>query len=241
VDVLSADLSLMDAKVRTSALAALVELGDIPQAKKAIADHVERYMADAGAIPEDIEVSAPRLDNREVSLSGFVYDHVRRSPHGLTIIVGSEAINMATRHESMSTVLPGHDVVFSNRRMAPEEQIALLNSARDRAVTQPEGPVVLIGALPGPADSPPLPHFLTRAAGGSYDAKILIVDPHEVRMVMDWYHYVKDSSEVPTHFEVISAVSTPKASAISEEEYLIYGLLPEERHEDFIRALLAHM
>jgi hypothetical protein len=241
IDVLSADLTLTDAGLRTTALSALRELQSIPQADKAISAHVDRYLADTGAIPTDIEVSAPRLDNRDVSMTGYVYDHVLRSPHDLTIIIGSEAINMATRREGQSGELPGHDVVYSTRRMAPEEQLAALNAARDRAIAKATGPVVLIGALPGPMDSPPLPHFLTRPGGASYNAKILIVDPHEVRMVMDWYRYVKDDAEVPTHFEVILAVSNPTASAISEEEYMIYQLLPEERHEDFIRALLAHM
>ncbi len=60
-------------------------------------------------------------------------------------------------------------------------------------------------------------------------------------MAIDWYRYVTDSSEVPTDVEIILTVSRPGQTAISEEEYIIYQLVPEAREEDFIRAYLAHL
>jgi hypothetical protein len=241
IDVLAEDLSRTDVDRRTMALRALVGL-NMPQASEAVRQHLERFLADTGAIPKNVDVSAPRLANRDISMTSYVCQHVRSSPHSLTVIIGSEAINMASnRKDAITADLSGHDLVFSTRRMAPEEQIALLIAARDRAAANPAGKVVVIGALPGPSDSPPLPHFLVHGGMGAYTAKILLVDPHEVRWVMDWYHYAQDQAEIPTDFEVILAVSTPSVSAISEEEFLIHELLPEDRQEDFVRALLARM
>ncbi len=241
VDALSDDLSRTDSDRRTLALRALVEL-DLPQAAAAVERHLDRFLSDTGAIPKDVDVSAPRLANRDVSMTSYLCQHVRNSPHTLTVIIGSEAINMASnRKDAIIADLPGHDVVFSTRRMPPEEQITLLTDARDRAAANPAVKVVVIGALPGPSDSPPVPHFLVHGDAGQYTAKIVVVDPHEVRWVMNWYHYVQDQAEIPTDFEVILVVSTPTASAISEEEFLIHELLPEDRQEDFVRALLARM
>ena len=100
---------------------------------------------------------------------------------------------------------------------------------------------MVLGALPAPRDRTPLPHFLTRPTEKEYTAKIVIVDPHEVRVVMEWWRYVDDKSTVPTDFEVILAISRPERSAISEEEYQIFQLLPEEQRSKFNRAFLAHI
>ncbi|MFQ5460628.1 MAG: HEAT repeat domain-containing protein, partial [Anaerolineae bacterium] len=241
VDALAHDLRLTDITIRTLALAALRGL-DHPTAAEAVASHVERYLAEAGAVPAAISVSAPRLDNREVSLTKYVAQHIASKPHGLTVVTGSEARAMATnRRDALEGALAGCTVSFCTRRMPPEEQIAELRSARDRAAADPSDRQVVLGALPGPHDSPPLPHFLTRPDDSAYSAMVLIVDPHECRLVMDWYRYVDDKAEVETDFEVVLGVSTPAASAISEEEYLINALTPKGQEDRFVRAYLAHL
>jgi len=60
-------------------------------------------------------------------------------------------------------------------------------------------------------------------------------------LLMDWWHYIDDKSEVPTNLQVVISASSPGRSAISEEEYLIHQLTPPERRGDFGRALLAHL
>ncbi len=241
IDELAHDLELTDSDLRRMALAALQQL-DIAHARQAITDHIDRYLGGAGAIPEAIEISAPRLEDPDRSLSSFVVEHVKRKPHALTVIVASGAIKMAsTRQSDIRRGLEGYDVHFTTERLAPEEQIAVLEEARDAAAVNPDACIVVMGKLPNPNGSVPLPHFLQQVGGEGYTAKILAVDPHHVAILMDWWHYVEDRAEVSTEFEVILAISRPKESAISEEEYMIYQLMPEDRRRDFLRAFLANV
>jgi hypothetical protein len=241
VDHLAHDLGLNEPTRRTPALEALRHF-DHPAAVKAVASHRERYLAEAGAIPERIEVSAPRLANPEASLLQHLVQHVKTAPHSLTIITGSEAINMATaRRGEIDTLLAGHNLRVTTRRAPPEEQIAELEAARDQAAADPSGRYVVFGALPAPRDRVPLPHFLTAPSGTPYTAKVIILDPHEMGVVMEWWRYVDDQAQVPTDFEVILGIATPDRSPISEEEYALYQLTPEAERDRFIRAFLAHI
>jgi hypothetical protein len=240
IDHLAHDLGLNEPARRTPALRALQGMTQ-PAAVKAVNDHLERYLAEAGAIPERIEVSAPRLKTPEAGLFKHLVNHVRAAPHSLTVITGSEAINMATgRRSDLDEALAGHNVRITTRRAPPEEQIAELEAARDSAAQDPGGRYVVFGAVPAPRDRVPLPHFLT-AGPQRYTAKIVIVDPHEMGVVMDWWRYVDDKAEIPTDFEVILGVATPERSPISEEEYILYDLTPEADKDRFVRAFLAHI
>jgi len=60
-------------------------------------------------------------------------------------------------------------------------------------------------------------------------------------LAMDWYHYVVDNAEVPTDCEIILSVSRAADSPMSEEEKLIYQLIPADHKEAFVRAYLAHL
>jgi HEAT repeat protein len=243
VDELSHYLELPDEAGRRLALDALRELAeDIPAANKAIEAHVERYLGATGAIPEAIAISAPRLDDPETSLVKAAAERIRAEPHELTVVVGSDAIRLAaTRQLEVRQLLSEFDVRFATPQMAPEEQIDALLAARDAAAGDPESRVVLVGQLPAPDESPPLPHFLTRAGGRSYGAKLMVLDPHEARMVMEWWHYIVDRAEVPTDVEVMLPISDAAHSAISEEEQGILASLPRARREDFLRAYLGHL
>jgi hypothetical protein len=241
VDLLAHDLELTDHDLRTRALVALQEL-DTPHAEEAVQAHVNRYLAECGACPDTVEISAPRLEEPDTSLTAFVARHIVRAPHSLTIVVGSGAITIArSRQSDLKRGLEGFDVRFATRRLAPEEQIAMVQKARDEVAADPSVRIVVAGMIPGPKDSLPLPHVLTRADGEPYTAKVLFVDPRECKLVMDWWHYVDERAEVPTDFEVILGISRPDNSAISEEEYAIWQLAPEDRKRDFIRAFLAHL
>lgn len=248
VDRLADDLRMNDEQKRTQALRALLEL-DLPRGNAVVEEHVRRYLAQAGAVPDKlkglgaIEVNAPLLTRPDLNLIEYVTEHIQKSPHTLTVVIGSAAIQMAAnRRDAILARMPGWVLHFSIPTMAPEEQIAALLAARDEAAADAEARSVFFGVLPGPHDSPPLPHFLSRPSDHkrSYTVKVLSVDPHEYLLLQDWWHYIEDKSELPTDFEVILAISRPGKSAITEEEHLIYELAPEDQKASFARAYLAH-
>jgi hypothetical protein len=241
VDELSHHLQRPDAEFRLKALGGLAELKHLSAAQRAIDEHIERYLAESGAIPHQIAISAPRLSDPTMNMVTYIAQHVDAHPHTLTVVVGSESVRMAAnRQEEIYRALAGHPVHLATPQLAPEEQIATLVAARDDAAANPDKKVVFVGKIPAPHDSPPLPHFLTRGAN-AYTAKMILVDPHELNLAMDWYHYVVDNAEVPTDVEIILSVSTPGQSPISEEELAIYRLLTPEQREGFVRAYLAHL
>jgi hypothetical protein len=241
IDALSVHLQRTDGEYRLLALRGLVELKDNPDAKRAIDDHLHRYMAESGAVPQAISISAPRLADNDLNMVKYIAQHVDLHPHTLTVVVGSESVRMAAnRKEEILKALEGHRVYFATPQMPPEEQIDTLRQARDTAEAKPEEKVVFFGKIPAPHDNPPLPHFLTRGSR-NYTAKMILVDPHELGLAMDWYHYVVDNAEVPTDVEIILSVSRPGVSAIAEEEYLLFQLVAPDKREDFVRAYLAHL
>lgn len=244
VDRLAADLQqAADPRRRTMALTALHELGDVRPALEAIANHVDRYLAEGGAIPEKIAVSAPALGNPDYGILTFIVDEIKRTPRDMVLVIGSGAGDMAhSRQSDLRRALTGHPLYFLPAEMPPEEQMDVLEEARDVASRIPEHTVLVIGIVPSPNDSPPLRHFLTAGKGGSnYSVKIIYVDPHEAHLLMDWWHYVDERAEIDTEFQVVLSASVPGRSAVSEEELLVFQLAPEARKADFARALLAHL
>lgn len=231
-----------DQPLRTMSMAALHDLGDIPSARAAIASHVERYLAEGGAIPKTIDVIAPRLAVPELPMTAFIVGEIKATPRDMVLVIGSGAGDMArSRQAELRRDLAGHNLFLLTPELAPEEQMNLLEEARDVASTTPEHTVLVIGVVPAPNDSPPLRHFLTTGQGGNkYSVKIIIVDPHEYMLLMDWWHYVEDRSEVDTEFAVVLSASDPAHSAISAEEHLIYHVATDVQKQAFPRALLAH-
>jgi HEAT repeat protein len=243
VSTLSANLEdKQDDELRNKALHALADIRhEIPEAQEAIDKHIDRYLAEGGAIAEKIEVKAPRLADPDTPMTQYIVDEIKSTMRDFVVVTGSGAIDIArTRQSDLRAALSGHNLAILTSALAPEEQMDELEEARDAASSNPEHTVLVIGALPAPSDSPPLRHFLTPGLG-PYTAKLIYCDPHEYNLLQDWWHYIDDQAEVDTTFEVVLSVSTPKRSAISDEEYLIYQLTPDDRKDMFPRALLAHL
>jgi hypothetical protein len=157
------------------------------------------------------------------------------------LVIGSGATEIArSRQADLRRGLPDHNIYLLTPQMAADEQMNALEAARDLASSIPEHTVLAIGQLPAPGDNPPLRHFLVPVQGSRFSCKIIIVDPHEYGLLMDWWHYIDDKAEVSTEFEVVLSASTPDRSATSVEEYLIYQLTPPEKKGLFAKALLAH-
>jgi hypothetical protein len=104
----------------------------------------------------------------------------------------------------------------------------------------PHVQIALIGDLPSPRGLYPPPHFLVGAAGPTYTARIMFVGEQDFNVVMEWWYYVEDESEVPTDFEVVLTALTLAGDRMTEEEWLTCQLTDEDRQEAFARALLAH-
>ena len=154
VDRLADDLRMNDAALRTIALRALIEL-DMPRAQTVVDEHVRRYLAQSGAVPEElknlgkIEVHAPLLNQPDLNLVNYVTDHIQKSPHALTVVIGSMAIPMAdNKRDVVKARMPGWILHFSIPTMAPEEQIAALKAARDEAAAETDARSVFFGVLP---------------------------------------------------------------------------------------------
>ncbi len=241
IEILSLDLERNDRQLRTLALDALRQL-DAPEARRAVEAHIGRYLGNAGAVPAEIEIAAPRLTDPDVMLSSFAAERIKAATHALTVAVGPGATRIAaSRRAELQGVLGDLDVRFTTEHHTPEEQIAILEAARDQAVADPSHRVVVFGRLPSPVDRPPLPHFLRKLGGPGYTAKIMIIEPHEVNQVIGWWRYVDETRRIPTDFEVLLAISRPDNSPITEEEYLIYTLTPEAQRKEFLRAFVANL
>jgi hypothetical protein len=242
VDRLAEDLRMNDEDRRMMAMHALMEL-DSDRAKHFLAEHVNRYISEATAVPIAIEVNAPLLVDPNRKMTNYVCDHIKASPHNLTVLIGSGGIRISQnkRPQLMKSLEGWGSFHYSLQVMPPEEQIAALQEARAAAVAGPGARAVFGGALPGPGDNPPLPHFLTQEPGVDYNAKILIVEPHEYLLLQEWWHYVQDLAAVPTDVEVILGISLEQSSSLTDEERMIYQLANEEERSRFARAYLAHI
>lgn len=237
---LDQDLQTTDPEARRLALQTLIAIGT-HEANRCVDDHVERFVAESGAVSHDVIVTAPRLDNPSIKLIDAVVERLKRADRQLIMVIGSEAIGWATNERvRFQTALPDASIHFGLRRMVPEEQIAELIAARDVAANGGIG--IFMGMVPSPRDDTPAPHFLTRAGEAEYRALILHVDPHEYLAVQAWWQYVEDQADVDTVIEAMLGVSRPGQSAITEEEYSMYRLLKDDEHrERFVKALLARM
>ncbi|MFI0609019.1 MAG: HEAT repeat domain-containing protein [Anaerolineae bacterium] len=240
IDRLEDNIRMTDPELRSLALAALMEL-KMERSDRVLADHVKRFMAEAGAVPENIVVKAPLLGSSETSLSAAVIAEVIASPQNLIMVIGSGGIQMAAqRRDAMAQALAGHGKVsFGLPLMSPEEQIASLQEAHAAATASPGARAIFIGRLPAPHDNPPLPHFITRVEGVTYSVKILVVDLHEYSLLQDWLHYVQDKAEAPTDIEVILSVSLESQSGLTAEERVIYAMCSAEDKARFPRAFMA--
>lgn len=240
IDRLEDNIRMTDPELRSLALAALMEL-KMERSDRVLGDHVKRFMAEAGAVPENIVVKAPLLGSSETSLSAAVIAEVIASPHNLIMVIGSGGIQMASqRRDAMAQALAGHGKVsFGLPLMSPEEQIASLQEAHAAATASPGARAIFIGRLPAPHDNPPLPHFITRVEGVTYSVKILVVDLHEYSLLQDWLHYVQDKAEAPTDIEVILSVSLESQSGLTAEERVIYAMCSAEDKARFPRAFMA--
>ena len=241
IDRLSDDLRMNDVDRRVRALRALRSL-EMERADMALADHVKRYMAEATAVPSAIEVFAPLMADPELRLTEYTCQHIKAAPHNLSVVVGSGGIQIATtRRAVVEQELKGFGKLFYAQVInTPEEQIAMLNEAREIALEGGDARAVFFGRVPSPGDNPPLPHFLTRVEGKPYTAKILHVDPHEYGQVQDWWHYVQDFAPDHADVEVIMAVSLASGGPLTDEERMIYELCDETQKLEFPRAYLAH-
>ncbi|HQZ69863.1 MAG TPA: hypothetical protein PK826_00870 [Anaerolineae bacterium] len=240
IDRLEDNIRMTDPELRSLALAALMEL-KMERSDRVLGDHVKRFMAEAGAVPENIVVKAPLLGSSETSLSAAVIAEVIASPQNLIMVIGSGGIQMASqRRDAMAQALAGHGKVsFGLPLMSPEEQIASLQEAHAAATASPGARAIFIGRLPAPHDNPPLPHFITRVEGVTYSVKILVVDLHEYSLLQDWLHYVQDKAEAPTDIEVILSVSLESQSGLTAEERVIYAMCSAEDKARFPRAFMA--
>ncbi|MFN8422483.1 MAG: HEAT repeat domain-containing protein [Anaerolineae bacterium] len=242
IDRLDRDLQTNDPLARKLALHTLHEFEHIPKAAESIQDHLDRFLADANAVPARVVVTAPRILEPETSLSKYIVQQIQSRPHTLSIVVGHDAHNWATaRRGVFEEGLPGVEVRFPTPRMVPEEQVAELEAARNAAAAGKQAAV--IGMLPSPSDDPPLPNLLVPVEGGKpYSIQLFIVDPHEFNQCQAWWFYLQDRVDLPNDIEVVLGISKPGSSAISEEEYELYNLLKDpEKRGQFTRALLARI
>jgi hypothetical protein len=240
VDLLDRALHGTDVNKRLYALRATRDL-DHPALAPVRERHVLRYLAAGGAVPKNVAVALPLLLDPSADLPALVAAHVARSPRTLTIVIGPEAGVMAEAHRDVfERALPDHQLFFTPGRHSPTEQFDVLARARDAAATQPRARVALVGVLPSPQGLYPPPHFLVGNDGPRYTVRIVFVGQQDFAVIMEWWYYIEDESEIPTDFEVVLTALTLGGDRMTEEEWLTYHLAGEDRRDAFARALLAH-
>jgi hypothetical protein len=240
VELLDQALDGTDGGARLAALRAVHEI-ELPALAQLAERHVDRYLAAGGAVPKNVEVALPMLLDPDEDLPGLVASHVARSPRTLTIVIGPEMAYVAeSRRDVFRRELTDRRLFFSTERHTPAEQFDLLAAARDAAAADPSGAVVLVGVLPSPGGLHPPPHFLVGAGDAGYTARIVFVGQQDFNVVMEWWYYIEDRSEVLCDYEVVLTALTLGGDRLTEEEWITYTLADEYRREEFARALLAH-
>lgn len=240
LELLSEALLSTDVEMRRLALRATRDV-EHPGVGRLQREHVSRYLAAGGAVPTNVTVSLPLLLDPERDVPRFVVEHVRTSPHPLTMVIGPDASDCAeTAREALEEGLADRALFFTTRRHAPQEQFDVLMAARAQAVAERRRPAVFIGDLPSPRSLYPPPHFLIDPRDGRHSARIVFVGQQEFAVVMAWWYYIEDRSEVETDYHVLLTALSIAGDRMTEEERLTYEMLDDEQHEAFGRALLAH-
>jgi hypothetical protein len=240
VELIDQTLMSIDPDRRLLAMNAARALDD-PAVATMLEGAVDRYLSAGKAVPRDVAVAMPLLLDPVADLPGLIAAHVRGGRHALTIVIGPDAAAMAERRrEDLVLQLPGYDVYFTTERHLPAEQFDVLARARDKAAGGGRRRVALIGTLPSPGGNYPPPHFLLGPEGPTYTVRIMFVGQQDFSVIMDWWYYIDERSEVPTDFEVVVTALTLGGDRMTDEELAYYQLAGEDRREAFARALLAH-
>jgi hypothetical protein len=242
VERLSRDLVGTDVRRRTQALEALRRL-DHPAAVAATEEHVQRYLAEGGAVPAKITVSLPLLVQPEAELPRLIAEAIQARPRTLSIVIGPMAALLAEhRREAFMEALPDYRLFYSTLRHTVPEQLEVLDRVRRAAVREPDARIAFIGQLPSPRGTYPLPaRILARPPGRRFTVRIVFVGPDEVAIVMEWWHYLQDHPPLQAEFDVLLTNLTFGSGRMTDEERIIYRLAGERRRDEFARALLAHL
>lgn len=240
VELLSEALLSIDPEMRRLALRAALESSH-PGAARLKREHVDRYLSAGGAVPANVAVAMPLLLDPDGDPPRLVAAHALKSPHSLTMVIGPEAARMSELHRDLLvSELAADKLFFTTSWHSPDEQLAVLSQAVASAARHPDGSTVLVGPLPSPQALQPPPHFLVGRPGQPFTARVIFVGQQEFAVVMEWWYYIEDESEVDTDFEVVLTALTIGGDRMTEEERLTYEMTSDFEHDAFARALLAH-
>jgi HEAT repeat protein len=240
VELLSEALLSTDVETRRLALRATLDL-DHPGIARLQREHVARYLAAGGAVPANVSVSMPLLLDPLEDVPRYLVGAIQASHRSLTIVIGPEAAEVAEHHrEVLEHGLHDRSLFFATKRHSPDEQFKMLMAARDHAVDREGSRPVFVGQLPSPGSQHPPPHFLRDPGLKGYTARIVFVGQQEFAVVMEWWYYIEDRSEVDTDYHVMLTALTIGGDRMTEEERLTYEMLDDQEHDRFARALLAH-
>ncbi len=230
---------------RSEALRLLRRL-DLPAARTLEQAHLERFVADGGALPADITVGLPLLLDAEADL----VDHLARladdAAETLVLLAGPATGPLADRRrDAFAARLGGRQLLFSTDRHSVAEQAAQLERAcTAAAAAAPRGErVVLVGPVPDPADAWPGLALLSAPARSRFEACLILAGPQSLAPVLRWWGYLRTASPVDARLHVVLTDLVLGAERLGPEALAVYetwcARAGGERGDALARALLA--
>ncbi len=237
---LSAGLEARPTAWRAAALRALRE-AENPAAEAIAADHVVRYLAEGGAVPEGVAVAMPVLLDLGSDLAHLLGGHVRAARAPLVLLTGPGTADLAeTQRETLRPYLASRRLFFTTARHDAPEQVEVLLAARAASVEHPGG-AVLVGPLPDPDGVRHLPDFLGRWLRRRDGALIVYVGPQSHDIARAWWRYVGERAVVPAELVFVLTNLAIGGERLGPEAWEVYQRCQDGRAAEFARAYLAHL
>lgn len=243
------ETALLSAKPahRVQALQLLRRL-DSPAARRLERDHLDRFVADGGAIPADVTVALPLLLDAERDLIDHLVRTADAAPESLVLLAGPASGPLADRHrDELARRLAGRTLFFSTDRHSVTEQAEILEracAAAGRAALRRER-VVLVGPVPDPADVPPGMALLSAPGRARFEVLLVFAGPTHVAPVLRWWSYMAAGSPVVGRVHVVLTDLVLGAERLGPEALAVYAAWCArdggERDDALARAVLARL
>ncbi|MEO8082637.1 MAG: hypothetical protein ABI780_02380 [Ardenticatenales bacterium] len=232
---------------RVQALQLLRRL-DNPAARALERAHMERFVADGGAIPADITVALPLLLDAEGDLIDYLVRATDAASESLVLLAGPASGPLADRHrDDLARRLGGRTLFFSTDRHSVAEQadiLALACAAAGRVAPRGEK-VVLVGPVPDPADALPGMDLLSAPGRARFEARLVFAGPTHAAPVLRWWSYLAAASPVPGRIHTVLTDLVLGAERLGPEALAVYAAWCArdggERDDALARALLARL
>lgn len=230
---------------RAAALRLLRRL-ELPAARALEQAHLERFIADGGAVPSDITVGLPLLLDAGADLVDHLARLAEASAETLLLLSGPATGPLADhRREAFARRLADRTLLFTTDRHSVAEQAEqLARACAAAAAAAPHGrQVVVVGPLPDPADVWPGLTLFTTPSRARFEARLVLAGPQRIAPVLRWWGYLRTTSPVATRLHVVLTDLVLGSERLGPEALAVYEAWQARaggvRDDALARALLA--